>query len=443
MKVYSTGTALSSYGARYRFRTPVYKLGTVSSGTLTGNLVLVASGDLTFGLRQLSNGRLYYENLPKADHSYANQLPGAVEPPGDPMAALNELAADVRASGITNVNGNVVIDDRLFDETVFPIGLVAPMWVNENLIDLLVSPTSVGHQATLNWRPMTATYAVTNGVTTVARGGETKLKVTEPTPGQLVIAGQIAVGSPPTLRIWQVDNPSEFARTAFIEALQRAGVTVSAPVTGSNQTALLPPKGSYQTSDLLGTHVSVPLAQYVKLILKVSYEEGADLMTCLAAVKLGSTDCLSGLLAEVRLARRFGVSSTGFFPFDGAGTNDRNRTSPAAMATFMRGALRSPFRTAFFQALPILGRDGTLADVLPKSKAAGHAQMKTGNRVVANDAGQIIVLGNTLAGYAQTRHGRRVTFMIAVGNVPIKTQLEFLDVTNDQSRMVAAIQQDL
>ena len=96
-----------------------------------------------------------------------------------------------------------------------------------------------------------------------------------------------------------------------------------------------------------------------------------------------------------------------------------------------------------FRGLPILGRDGTLANVFPRSPAAGHAQVKTGNRVVGNPAGQILVLGNSLAGYAQTRRGRRVVFMIAVGNVPINQPTAFLKVVNDQARMVVALQQDL
>jgi D-alanyl-D-alanine carboxypeptidase/D-alanyl-D-alanine-endopeptidase (penicillin-binding protein 4) len=87
--------------------------------------------------------------------------------------------------------------------------------------------------------------------------------------------------------VWEVDHPPEFARTAFIEALQRAGVTVTAPATGRNPVALLPPKGSYRAADRVGQHVSATLAQFAKLIRKVSYNRGADLMVCLAAVQDG------------------------------------------------------------------------------------------------------------------------------------------------------------
>lgn len=294
MKSYSVSSALRMYGPNYRFRTPVYRQGTVSGGTLEGNLVLVGSGDLTFGLRELPNGTLSYENLPALDQSYADESAGAVEARGNPMAALDELAADVRAAGITEVDGNVAIDDRLFRPETFADGLISPIWVNENLIDLLVKPGAVGQGATVSVRPMTSSYTVDDQVTTVGAGKPTNLEVTEPTPGKIAVSGQIAAGSPPTLRVWEVADPAAFARTAFIEALARAGVTVKAPVTGPNPAALLPPKRRYANADLLGEHVSPPLAQYAKLILKVSYNRGADLMACLAAVKLGSRNCERG-----------------------------------------------------------------------------------------------------------------------------------------------------
>jgi D-alanyl-D-alanine carboxypeptidase/D-alanyl-D-alanine-endopeptidase (penicillin-binding protein 4) len=444
MKIYSVATGLRLYGSRYRFRTPVYRTGRVSGGTLHGNLVLVGSGDLTFGLRQLPGGRLAYENAPKVDHSYADQLPGAVEPHGNPWLAMRQLAKRVRASGITHVAGNVVIDNRLFNQfDGFPDGTISAIWFNENLVDLLVHPGRVGRRASIAPRPVTASYTVVDRVETVARGRPTALNVTEPTPGRLLVSGQIAAGGGPVLRVWVVDHPAQFARTAFIEALHRAGVRVTAPLTGANPSRLLPARGSYRRSDLVAQHVSTTLAQYAKLILKVSYNRGADLMVCLAAVKAGSRNCERGIAAEVRTATSLGVPRDGVFPQDGAGSDDQGRSSPQALAMVLRGLVHAPYGRALRQGLPILGRDGTLANVLPHSPAAGHAQVKTGNRVVGNAAGQILVLGNSLAGYATTRSGRRVTFMIAVGNVPLRTAERFLPVVDDQAKMIAAIWRDL
>jgi serine-type D-Ala-D-Ala carboxypeptidase/endopeptidase (penicillin-binding protein 4) len=446
MKTYAVSTALRLYGSDYRFRTPVYRVGDVTGGSLNGILVLVGSGDLSLGLREQPDGTLYYENFPDLDQSYATLgIPGAVEPPGNPLAGLDELASMVRNSGITHVAGDVVIDDRLFTPfSGFPDGLISPIWVNENLIDALVTPgTADGQPTSVNWRPVTASYTLDNQATTVSANETTSLSMAEPSPGQLVVTGKVAAGSKPTLVVIEVRDPSAFARTAFIEALQRAGVTVTATPTGPNPAALLPAKDSYQPADKVAEHVSATLAQFVNLIMKVSYNRGADLMTCLSAVKAGSTDGEQGLVEEVRTFTELGVPKTSVFPMDGAGSNDQGRSSPAALASFYRAATQTPYAQALFDSLPVLGKSGTIANVLTDSPAAGHAQVKTGNRVVGTPAGQMIVLGNSLAGYIQAKSGRQLTFMIAVGNVPISSIAEFEQVTDDQARMVAAIQQSL
>lgn len=88
-----------------------------------------------------------------------------------------------------------------------------------------------------------------------------------------------------------------------------------------------------------------------------------------------------------------------------------------------------------------LGRNGTLANIASQSSAAGHAQVKTGIRVVEPPTGQIVVLGNNLAGYVESQSGRRVVFMIIAGNVLIATPDAFEAITANQARMVVAIQQ--
>ena len=147
----------------------------------------------------------------------------------------------MRAAGITQVDGDVIVDDRLFTPISWPDGLVSPIWVNENLIDIEVTPgASAGQPATIDWRPMTASYSVEAQVTTVDAGGTTSLAVTEPNPGHLVVTGQIAAGTAPWLVVKEIADPAAFARTAFIEALQRAGVTVAATSTGPNPASELP-----------------------------------------------------------------------------------------------------------------------------------------------------------------------------------------------------------
>jgi hypothetical protein len=48
------------------------------------------------------------------DHGDADAIPGATLTAEDPLAGIKELARQVRASGITEVQDNVVIDDAPF-----------------------------------------------------------------------------------------------------------------------------------------------------------------------------------------------------------------------------------------------------------------------------------------------------------------------------------------
>lgn len=443
MKSFAVAAALDAYGRDHTFVTPVYRSGTVANGTLDGNLVLVGAGDLSFGLREQANGTLAYENMPALDHSYATVgVPGAVEPPGNPLAVLDEFAAQVKASGINTVNGEIVVDDRMFTPIQWPDGLISPIWVNENLIDIMVSPGAAQDDPTsMNWRPQTSSYTVESRATTVPPGGETALRVTETSPGRLVVEGTIAAGSDPRLVVHEIDDPSAFARTAFIEALRRAGVTVTATPAGPNPASELPAVGSYREADRVASHTSASLGNYVQLIMKVSYNRGADLMTCIAAVKASSTDCKQGLVSEVDVLTRLGVDKNAVYIFDGAGSDDHNRTTPRALAEFYKGVAGTSYAGPFYDSLPILGKDGTLANVLADSPVAGKARLKTGNRAIGTEAGQMILLGNSLAGYVEAASGRRLVVTVAMGNMPFESFAEFETVTADQARMVELIQQ--
>jgi D-alanyl-D-alanine carboxypeptidase/D-alanyl-D-alanine-endopeptidase (penicillin-binding protein 4) len=134
-KLYSVGAALNELGPDYRFKTPVYRRGELdASGVLKGDLILVAKGDLTMGGRDNGDGTIAITDF---DHCDANGLGSAILTAPDPLAGLNKLAAQVAASGITKVSGDVIIDDRLFKSFGVPNQdlLIAPIIINDNRID--------------------------------------------------------------------------------------------------------------------------------------------------------------------------------------------------------------------------------------------------------------------------------------------------------------------
>jgi D-alanyl-D-alanine carboxypeptidase/D-alanyl-D-alanine-endopeptidase (penicillin-binding protein 4) len=378
------------------------------------------------GLREQPDGTMAFASAPDVDHTYANTgLPG-IEVGADPLTALNDLAQQVAATGVTKVRGDVVIDDRLFttffgwpDVTVSPS---TPIMINDNRIDIMSTPTTPGQVAKVDYRPKTAAFTVQTQVMTVPAGQMTNIEVLQPQPNVFLVTGTIAADAGPSLRVAEIPNPASFARTAFIEALQRAGIDVRAKTTGPNPTKRLPAEGSYQPAARVAEHESGPLSEIVKVILKVSHNPGADLMPCLVAVASGSKDCETGL-ANVQhyVSNDLGVDPTSFFLFDGAGSDDRDRSAGSAMAALMRAVDNEPYAAAFEAALPTLGVDGDLANQGLGTGAVGNVHAKTGTRagVAPTLEGGIGLLGaRTMAGYIDAASGRKLVFAIMLGNVP-------------------------
>src|SRR5439155_6572251 len=101
-KLYSCAAALIALGPDYRFATPVYRRGEVKEGRLRGDLILVASGDLTLGGRTNRDGHMAFKDH---DHIYANGSSKAELTDTDPLAGLKELARQIKAAGIREITG--------------------------------------------------------------------------------------------------------------------------------------------------------------------------------------------------------------------------------------------------------------------------------------------------------------------------------------------------
>src|SRR5260370_21950124 len=121
-KLFSVGVAINELGADHRFKTPVFRRGEVdAAGTLNGDLVLVAKGDLTMGGRDNGDDTVAVTDF---DHCDANNLGSAILTKPDPLAGLDKLAAQVAASGISKVSGDVIVDARLFTPFRVPHNLL-------------------------------------------------------------------------------------------------------------------------------------------------------------------------------------------------------------------------------------------------------------------------------------------------------------------------------
>ena len=436
-KIFQGAAALRSYGPDHRLRTPVHRIGRVTDGRLRGTLSLVGAGDTSFGLRDRKGGKLAYADG-GADHNEANTLGFVKKVSGDPLRALDALARDVRRSGIRRA-GDVVVDDRLWNTQVWPDGPITPIWVNENLIDITLRPGARGERASVNWRPRTAAWRVDS---TVRTGAKTAIEVEEARPGVVRVSGTIEAGSGSTVRTFLVEDPQSFARSAFIAALERNGVRIDAGARGDNPTRKLPGGRDYPASTRLGQWVSPPLNEYVNVVLKTSYNRGADVLACLVGARVGLRDCVAGLARATGIAQRMGVPGLQFNHFDGAGSDDRNRDTPDALNTLNRVAAAQPWGALYRQDLPVLGvpGGGDIATFGTDSPARGKLQAKTGTRAgSAPGAPATIVGARGLSGYLTGGSGREYLITVMLANAPIVSIAGFAGIIEDQVKIVEAI----
>ncbi|MER5871149.1 D-alanyl-D-alanine carboxypeptidase [Streptomyces sp. NPDC002044] len=440
-KLFSVSGPWDTLGGGHRFETPVYAVGRRSGSTLTGDLALVAQGDLTMGGRTRPDGTVAFTDL---DHTYANDFPGATLTPQNPLAGIDLLARQVRRSGITRVEGDVIVDDRLFQPEPVLDPTPTPLIINDNLIDLLTTPGDrAGAPVRLDWRPKAAPYRVTSTVKTVEAGKPTAIAVTASADGTRIgLSGTIAAGSAPLLRVSPIADPAAFGRTALIEALERAGVEVTAEPAGPNPAAGLP--ASYGKDDRVAVYTSPPYADYAELILKVSHNLGANLGICLMAVEAGSRQCMDGFPVLARFLDRAGVDREQVELLDGRGGNPVDRATPRAEVQMLTYWTRTPEARRFREALPVLGVDGLLAGNCRDCPARGKVFAKTGAAVGLDALNDRLGAGAiTIAGYLDRGDGRFDTFYVGVNgaSTPTADPAGVLAIANDLAMISAYLQE--
>lgn len=433
-KLWAGAAALDAYGPDYRFITPIYRTGAIdAAGTLSGNLVMVASADPTMGGRLTPKGTIDFTPV---DHIYAVTLPLATLTPENPLAGLEDLARQVAASGIRRVAGDVIIDARLFPAMAKDGYIVSPVWINDNLIDLTITPGAAGSKATLVSRPLTAAFTVQSSVTTVAAGQPMTVAVSSPSAGVIAVTGNIPAGREPLVQAHQVSDPPAFARTLLIEALKRHGVVVDADPLGPNPDSVLPPKGSYRPDAEVAKLISPPFSENIKLIFKVSHNQHADLLLFLLALKRGETGFDDGLIAIREFVKKRGIDPGLVSLSDGRGGEYTDLFSPRTVTTLLRKEASNRYAGSYRHALPILGVDGSEKDTVPAtSRIAGKAWLKSGTTVAGDGMNErALIMTRGLAGYMKGKSGRDLVVAIYVDDVPLGDDMipQLLKVIEDQ-----------
>ena len=397
MKILTMSASAERLGWDYRFETTLVSDATVEDGILRGDLVVVGSGDPSINSRD--------------DRA---------------RAVFDEWAAQLSAAGIRAVDGRLIGDDDAFDDEglgpgwswdYLAYGYAAPIGAlqfNEDLVQVTLKPGSVpGAPAAVEIAPAESGLTLVNHVVTGEPNTSASIDLYRlPGRAELEVAGTIAAGAEPITRAAAVDNPTVFFVQALKAALIARGIDVRGEAVDIDDLGEGRPAAAGRR--VLATSLSPPLAAIGTTLMKVSQNLYAEtlLKTLGRGDRPGSTDRGRETVREVLTS--WGVQPDGYIQSDGSGLSRYNYVTADAIVTILTHLYSDPrHREAFAAALPIAGRDGTIAGRLKGTRAEANVRAKTGS--IANV--------RALSGYLTTRDGEPLVFSIIANhfNLPAST----------------------
>jgi D-alanyl-D-alanine carboxypeptidase/D-alanyl-D-alanine-endopeptidase (penicillin-binding protein 4) len=381
MKLVTTWAALSALGPEFRWRTALYLRGRIADGVLDGDLVLRGGGDPKFVVEDLT-----------------------------------EWIARIRASGLREIRGDLVIDDAIFepvDETLAPFDgdasqpynvLPSGALMNFKATRLIVRPD--GARAMVELDPPLADVSIENRIRVQrgpCRNGAAGLRVRE-APGRKIdgaairVEGLYSTGCGEQGLFAAVLGHAEFAR-AFFAAVWRASGGVwdggarieRGAANGEPWIEWVSPRTLADVIEDVNHFSNNVMAR--QLLLQLGAAAGAR-----PARVADGRDAVVGWLQ----ARGFDFPE--LVLDNGAGLSRQARISPSNLVRLLVDADGSPLAERFRRSLPRVGETGTVRYRLVGEAVAGRAWIKSGSLVDVR----------SIAGYVDAASGRRYAVAVFV-----------------------------
>lgn len=289
-KLFVAAAALELLPLDTTFETTVVATGPIVAGTVHGDLVLVGGGDATL--------------VRSGPHS------------------LDELAAQVRAAGITTVTGSLLVDEDRYDTVRTGNGWVDGSWQQSNvgLLSALVVDRNRGY-------------------------------------------------ADPSFAA----DPALANLGAFRAALDAAGVTVIGPDA----------HGSGRTGERVAASASAPLTEHITAMLSRSDNLAAELLLKELGWRTSGTGTSAAGAEAARAALAARCLALDGTDSDGSGLSRTDTRSPDAWRRLLDTARARPWFATFRDALAVSGQSGTLTTRLTGPLVAGRVRAKTGSTAVS------------------------------------------------------------
>ena len=397
-KLVTGSVALTLLGPDYRFPTTFAARGPREGGVLRGDLVVIGRGDPSM-----------------SDHMR-----------GDVMQSMRAIADSLRAHDVRYVSGRLQRVGDAFPDAWHGFGWgwddfdfaysagVDELYFNEGFFQItLRSGSREGSRVMTSVKPDIGYPSLRSMVTTVRRPDSTHMDGSTPTnrirtpsatmdsaTGVVTITGQMYPNDSTTLDVAYRDPG-----LAYLYALRKTFADQALTIEGGLDPR--PPRDTSTSLDTLFTIESPPLSEILPALEKPSQNQIAEILfKTLGLERTGVGTADSGRAVIERQLATWGIAPTSFAIRDGSGLSRHDYIAPDAIVRVLDQMRKSPSFAVFRDALPIAGVDGTIANRMRGTAAAGNVHAKTG----------FVDKARSLSGYVTTADGRMLLFSLLCNN---------------------------
>ncbi|HCY77560.1 MAG TPA: D-alanyl-D-alanine carboxypeptidase/D-alanyl-D-alanine-endopeptidase [Ignavibacteriales bacterium] len=397
LKLFTTAAGLLLLGSDYRFSTNIYLNGYQSGSTLYGDLVIQGRGDPTI------SGRFYNNDIYYVYDTWIDSL------------------IDM---GVSNIKGNIVGDDNLFDdiglgngwawdyETDWYAAQSSAISYNDNCVDISIHYEPKFDSVIVTSKPSLRSIVILNNIKPAIGTERTNIEVVrERGTNVITVSGKFRKDADSVITYATVQNPTQFAMIVLKNRLEKRGIRVNGYAIDIDDYERMI---NYRDLELLFTNYSERLSEIIKVINKGSQNFFAEqLLKTIGLEKLGFGSVANGVAAIKEQFADIGLNPENIIMVDGSGLSHLNMVTPRQIVELLKYMYSNKkVFTDFYNSLPIAGVDGTLGKRMKNTSAENVVRAKTG----------FISYVRSLSGYALTADNEPIAFSMIANNfsVPVK-----------------------
>ncbi|MGL5636560.1 MAG: D-alanyl-D-alanine carboxypeptidase/D-alanyl-D-alanine endopeptidase [Bacteroidales bacterium] len=358
LKLYTTASALAILSPDYTFRTTLACKGSIQAGgILEGDLIVIGGGDPTLGSR-------YFKTDPIA--SFINGL---------------------QKKGICQIKGNICIDSHLYGAEIVPNKWIwedmgnyygSGVWglnYKDNTYELYLRSKSAGSKPEiLKTNPVIPSIKFVNQLRSKANNKDSAYIYGAPFQNERVILGSIPANKESFVIKGDMPEPARVFASDLASALKQAGIKWDGNLVFEYESAL-------KYDAVLCSHSSPKLSDICRITNIYSNNLFAEgLLRAISLKKNNRPSYLDGVEAENNYWKKQGVDVKGIDLFDGSGLSPVNKIHTGFITHFLSKIYSdSSFGNTFAGTLPLVGKEGTVKNMLNKKTYNAEIRLKSGS----------------------------------------------------------------